>query len=267
MYAALPDLTLTPAAIQEAAATLAERRRQGLQGPVLTDACRPRTLGDALAIQGAVAGLLGDEIAGWKCGTPAPDKQVVAPIFARTVHRASPCPVWSRAGQVRVEPELAFVLQSDLPVRQQPWQPEEVDAAIGATHLALELLDSRYDTAGEGTQAPAFADKLADGLVNQGLFLGPEVDGDAARQTAEMAIGVSLGEQAETLRPGKHPDPLPRLPLYWLAEFLRQQGVALRAGQVLITGSYAGSVHLPVGEPIAVRHGDLGRFSLRFQAR
>ena len=37
----------------------------------------------------------------------------------------------------------------------------------------------------------------------------------------------------------------PRRPLYWLAEFLRQQGIGLRAGQVVITGSLAGAPALP----------------------
>jgi 2-keto-4-pentenoate hydratase len=267
MYQALASLTLSTAAIQQAAAILVDRRRRGIQGAVLPETCRPHTLDDALAIQGASAGCMNDSIAAWKCGTPGPGKLVVAPIHASTVYRhtdeAIPSLVWARDGQVRVEPELAFRMGADMPWRAQPWLAEDVDAAIAATHLALELIDSRYEDAA----VLSFADKLADGLVNQGLFIGPEVDGFAAMQVAEMSIGFRVGGGAETLKAGRHPDPLPRLPLYWLAEFLRQQGLGLRAGQFVITGSYAGTFPLPIGQPISVRHGDLGRLSVQFAAR
>lgn len=250
-----------------AAAILAQRRRQGLQGPRLPDSLRPGTLQEAMAIQLAVTPLMGDEVGGWKCGTPGPDKLVVAPIYASTIHRQTEgqpcCPVWSSEGKVRVEPELAFVIGRDLPARALPYAPDEIDEAISATHLALELIDSRYDD----PAVLSFADKLADGLVNQGLWIGPEVDGDAASLVRVMSIGVKVNGVAEPVRAGQHPDPLPRLPLYWLVEYLRDQGVGLRAGQCVITGSYAGTFPLPVGPQVRVSFGDLGDVNVCFAAK
>ncbi|TAK93914.1 MAG: hydratase [Aquabacterium sp.] len=251
---------------QAAAAILAQRRLQGLQGPCLPDGMRPVSLDEAMAIQRAVMPLMGDAVGGWKCGTPGPDKLVVAPIYASTIHRqadSAPCPVWASEGAVRVEPELAFVLGQDLPVRDQPYEPHEVDAALAATHLALELIDSRYND----PAVLSFADKLADGLVNQGLYIGPSVDGDEAALTRVMPIGVRVDAGGEQVRAGQHPDPLPTLPLYWLVEYLREQGVGLQAGQVVITGSYAGTFPMPVGPELAVRYGELGELRVRFQAR
>ncbi|HEX5357313.1 MAG TPA: fumarylacetoacetate hydrolase family protein [Aquabacterium sp.] len=251
---------------QAAAAILAERRLKGLQGPCLPDGIRPASLQEAMAIQQAVTALMGDAVGGWKCGTPGPDKLVVAPIYASTIHRqtaAAPCPVWANEGSVRVEPELAFVLGRDLPVRAQPYAPDEVDEAIAATHLALELIDSRYND----PTVLSFADKLADGLVNQGLFIGPEVDGEVAGSTHVMPIAVRVDGGPEQVRAGQHPDPLPRLPLYWLVAYLREQGVGLRAGQVVITGSYAGTFPLPIGPEVSLRYGELGELRARFQAR
>lgn len=257
---------LSSSAIQAAAAILAERRRQGLQGPCLPDGLRPHSLEEALAIQMAVAPLMDDAIAGWKCGTPGPGKLVVAPIYAGTVTTAGaaqPCQVWAHEGSVRVEPELCFVLGQDLPPREASYDPAEVDAAIARTHLALELIDSRYSD----PSVLSFADKLADGLVNQGLFLGPEVDAERASETHVMPITVRVGDAAGQARAGQHPDPLPRLPLYWLAEYLREQGLGLRAGQVVITGSYAGTFALPLEQPIGLRYGELGELAVRFAAR
>lgn len=268
---------LSSSAIQSAAAILAERRRQGLQGPCLPEGLRPLSLEDALAIQMAVVPLMDDAIAGWKCGTPGPGKLVVAPIYAGTVAAAvdadgdgdeegpaaQPCHVWAHEGTVRVEPELCFVLGQDLPAREASYDPFEVDAAIARTHLALELIDSRYSD----PSLLSFADKLADGLVNQGLFIGPVVDAEQASETHVMPITVRVGDAPEQARAGQHPDPLPRLPLYWLAEYLREQGRGLKAGQVVITGSYAGTFALPVGQAITLRYGELGELAVRFAAR
>ncbi len=250
---------------QAAATILVQRRLHGQQGPCLPEPLRPQTLDDAMRIQLASMPLMGDAIAGWKCGTPGPDKLVVAPIYARTVHRTSeqPCPVWAHGGMVRVEPELAFVLGHDLPARVQPYTPDEVDDAIASTHLALELIDSRYSD----PSVLSFADKLADGLVNQGLFIGPAVDGEQASLTNVMPIAIQVEGSPEQVRAGQHPDPLPRLPLYWLVEYLREQGIGLQAGQAVITGSYAGTFPLPVSQGITLRYGDLGELRVRFAAR
>lgn len=252
--------------IQAAAATLADRRLKGLAGPCLQAELAPHTLEDALAIQWAVMGYMaraGYAVSGWKCGTPGPDKLVVAPIYAPTVHAASPCPVWAHDGEVRVEPELAFVIGRDLAARDEPYAPDEVDAAIVRTHLALELIDSRYSD----PSTLSFADKLADGLVNQGLFIGPEVDAGQAALTHTMTIDIRVDGRPTQARAGQHPDPLPRLPLYWLAEYLRGAGQGLKAGQVVITGSYAGTFALPVGRAVAMRFGELGELAVEFAAK
>lgn len=252
----------------DGARILVARRLSGEQGARLPESCRPACLQDALAIQQAVTALLaeqqGEQVGAWKCGLPAPERLVAGPIYARAVHDGSPCPVWVREGLVRVEPELAFVLGRDLPPRDAPYAPQEVDAAIASTHLALELIDSRY-VAVEAAQA-SFAEKLADGLVNQGLFIGPQVDAEASRAATDFDIRVRLADGGETQHAGHHPNGPPRSPLYWLAEFLRTQGQGLRAGQAVITGSYAGSFTLPLGQDIAIRYGELGELSVHFSS-
>jgi 2-keto-4-pentenoate hydratase len=252
-------------AVLAAARVLAERRRAGEQGPRLPEACRPDSLEAAFAIQSAVIELMGERIGAWKCGLPAPQRLVAAPIHASTVHTVDePCPVWTRAGQVRVEPELAFILGRDLPPRDAPYTPADVDAAIARTHIALELIDTRY-LPGDALEA-SFAEKLADGLVNQGLFLGPEVDGEQARMAGHLAITVNVGSSSSE-HAGQHPNAEPRAPLYWLAEFLRSRGQGLQAGEAVITGSYAGALALPLSEAIAIQFGDLGTLSVCFGER
>lgn len=256
-------MSQTPSAIASAASILTARRRSGEQGPRLPESSRPLDIDTALAIQAAVTGQLGERIGAWKCSTPSEGRIGLAPIYASTVHTLSPCAAWTHAGQVRVEPELAFIIGHDLPARDKPYSAAEVDAAIAETHLALELIDSRYsDPAGI-----TFPENLADGLVNQGLFIGPQAESERARTAAAMAIRVVPESGKEIQLNGRHPNAEPRAPLYWLAEFLRSKGQGLHAGQAVITGSYAGSFDVPVGQELAIHYGDLGVLRVSFAAR
>lgn len=249
---------------EQAAGILVARRVSGEQGARLPEACRPVSEAEAFDIQAAVTRRLGAPVAAWKCALPVDGRRVAAPIYSSTVHSGSPCMAIARGDLVKVEPELAFVLGQDLPARATPYTDDEVDAAIARTHLALELIDSRY-TLDQAAQA-SFDEKLADGLVNQGLFLGPEVGAAASRVATELAILVQhAAGQAPTKLAGRHPNGLPRAPLYWLVEFLREGGQGLRAGQAVITGSYAGSFTVPLGEAIAIRYGELGVLNVRFE--
>lgn len=163
------------------------------------------------------------------------------------------------ADSVQAEPELAFVLARDLPVRPEPYTEAEVDAAVGSVHAALEICASRYlDHTGL-----AFAEMLADGLVNTGLWLGPAL---VAPEAAAFELTWQVeGEPAQT-RPARHPDGHPRAPLYWLANFLRERGIGLQAGQAVITGSYAGVLALPLGRRVTLDYGPMARFEVTFSA-
>jgi len=198
-------MTDTLQRVDDAARHLLAARRAGVAGPLLPDACRPGDIDTALAIQRRVVELSGEPVGGWKCALPPPGRVVVAPIFASTI-RASGGPFRVVAGTptVRIEPEIAFVLDHDLPPRGQPYSEDEVRGAIREVRLALEVLGCRY----------------AD----------------------------------------------PFKPLPWLVNFLAARGESVRAGQVVTTGSYAGAIDVPLGQPLTVRFGELGSLTVELVA-
>lgn len=255
----------------EAAALLVSRRIGGAQGERLPVNCRPRDLEQALAVQVAVTEQwceqMDDSVGGWKCLLPAEGKVVVAPIYTRTIDSIPPVSLWSYATETgeraRIEPELAFYFGHDLPARAEPYTSEEIDAAIIRTHMALELINSRY----ADTRDCEFPEMLADGLVNQGLFIGPEVDASQARRAAGFTIQVACATGETFERQGRHPNSLPRAPLYWLVEFLRSRGQGIVAGQVVITGSYAGVLEVPLNTDIRIDYAGLGSMSVSFIAK
>lgn len=252
-------MTLFSPECVQAASILAARRLKGAPGPRLPASLRPQDIDAALTIQACVVEQLGERIGGWKCGISMENPVVIGRIHAGTIHTASPCPVWASEGQVKVEPELAFILGRDLPPRDIPYAPAEIDAAVASVHLALELIGSRYDD----PAAAGMTEHLADGLLNQGMLIGPPIDASAPA-LERMAIHVGLEDGRAFTLDGKHPNGNPRAPLHWLAEFLRGRGQGLQAGQAVITGSYAGSFALPVGQDLAIRFGELGRLQVRF---
>ena len=249
-------------AIRSAAITLAARRLSGETGPLLSGEQAPQTLDDALAILHTVRELLGNGVGGWKCGMPAEGRVVLAPIYASTVSDSAPCLAWVRAGVVRTEPELAFVFAEGLPARGQPYSRDEVLAAVSGVRLALELIDSRFDA----EPKPPFLQSLADGLVNQGLWLGPVVDKTQALVADRLGIRVQQGDRDELLD-GVHPAGDPLAPLLWLVEYLRARGEGLLPGQAVITGSYAGVVNLLPDAPATLQFGTLGVLEVSFSAR
>lgn len=271
----LPAPDLSTSLLQQAAAILAQRRKLGEVGPLSTDTLRPQSIADAFALQQQVAVAMAEPIAGWKCLLPTTDKIVVAPIYASTVCRfehnpeaIQQCRLWpskvpASSSLARVEPELAFVLAKDLPPRAEPYSDAEIDAAIGATHLALELIQSRFShDSGAG-----FYDQLADGLFNQGLFLGPQLQQLQGFNGSEFGLQLTLSDGREQSFNAVHPNQQPRAGLYWLVNFLSANQIALVAGQAIITGSYAGVLDLPFGEDIQFQYGDWGQFRLRFIKR
>jgi 2-keto-4-pentenoate hydratase len=254
---------------QEAAAILVERRQTGAQGNRLPESCRPSNIDQALAIQTAVTErwceLEDDSIGGWKCLLPPENRVIIGPIYTRTINSVAPVALWPKPQDqslARIEPELAFFFGQDLPPRAEPYTAAEVDAAISRTHMALELINSRYSD----PSTIEFPEALADGLVNQGLFIGPQIDSELACNASEFAINVFHGIDVSDHH-GKHPNGNPRAPLYWLAEFLRSQGQGIVAGQAVITGSYAGVLEVPLNTNITIEYAGLGTMEVSFTAK
>ncbi len=242
-----------------AAHHLLTARQAGIPGARIPEAVRPANIEDAFAIQEQVTALSGQEIGAWKCSLPSDGKVSAAPIYAIDITTSAP-KVWDAGTTARVEPEVAYVLNKDLPPRATPYTEEEVRGAIGEARLVLELLGCRYaDPTGY-----TFPEMLADRLQNQGLFIGPVIGNHFEQELGTFPITITAEKGVVSTHKGVHPNGHPSKPFYWLVNFLNTRHTGLRAGQIVTTGSYDGAIHVPFNEQLSFQFGGLGTLTTRF---
>jgi len=242
------------------------RRVSGTKAYSLAEALTPRSIDEALSIQQAIIKLRPDNVSGWKCLLPlAEDKLIIAPIFSETMQEGEQCWLMQDNSKVRIEPEIAFVLAHDLPARDEGYSEAEINAAIGSCHMALELIQSRFADDSDVT----FPERLADCLVNQGLFLGPTIDKSVAFSADKFQISIKQyeesGEVNEQIFNGVHPNPLPQLPVYWAINYMTKRGTSFKKGEAFTTGSYAGVVELDFDKNTDIDYAGVGSFKVVFK--
>lgn len=156
----------------------------------------------------------------------------------------------------KVEPELGFRLGHDLPANPSL---DEVAAAIDATYLAVEIIDSRvrdWDI--------RLVDTVADNASCGAVILSSEpVDIPVDELTQVNAVMSINGAEAGR---GTGADVMghPLEPLKWLAGVLGEQGVPLKAGDIILTGSFCGAAPVTPGADVDIDYGPLGKLSILF---
>ncbi len=166
--------------------------------------------------------------------------------------------------QMRVaEPEVAFRIGADLPPRPQPYTVDEVMAAVETAHPAIEFPDSRLDAFERAGEAALIADNACAHL----FVLGPPApEGWRSLDLAAMPTRIAAeGREPYHGRGGNALDD-PRLALTWLANALSGQGITLRRGQVVTTGTTTVPLPIQAGDMVRAELGDLGELTVRVGA-
>lgn len=201
---------------------------------------------------------------GWKVGfsTPAAMERMgtTAPLFGFMTDRSlvSSRSVVSIAGWTRgvLEPEVAVHLGSDVPASAGD---AEVRAAISGLGPAVELADLDPDVQDvEGI--------LAGDIFHRHVLLGP-VDRSRAGGsiTGVEALVFRNGEKiAGASGPADFPAEAVAI-LRALAHELEANGEALRAGDVVITGSLVPPVKVGPGQALRAQISPLGEIEVRFE--
>ena len=147
----------------------------------------------------------------------------------------------------------------NIPIKSNDYSETEIVDSIGSAHMALELMQSRFaDGAGQ-----SFYENLADCMFNQGVYVGPELDKNTAINTSKVKITVAQGAKVREFE-GEHPNKRAIDGLIWLVNYMNARGVELKAGAVIITGSFKGIVDMTFDIETTISYEGLGEYQVNF---
>lgn len=267
-------LTLTPAEIAAEASRLDQADQQGLQVRQSTLLHPDMTIDDAYAVQAAWLKLKqerGRELIGHKIGLTSQAMQTAMNITTPDSGFLTDDMVYSpsehieiaRFVDLKIEVELAFVLGEDL--SGTSLTVNDVLDATAYVIPAVEMIAARthridFETGRSRTVIDTIADNAADaGIITGGRAVGPRV------QDLRW-VGAMLTKNGVVTETGLAGGVLghPARAIVWLANRYARQGMALRAGQIVLSGSFTRPTDVAPGDHFTADFGALDCFECVF---
>ena len=163
----------------------------------------------------------------------------------------------------RVEVELAFVLKKDL---QGP--DVTVDQVLAATDYvtpAIEIIDSRIEQFDRHTKVMRKVfDTISDNAANAGIVVGAEKVNPSTTNLPWCGAILKLNGVVEETGLAAGVQGHPAVGIAWLANKLAPWDEHLKAGQIVLAGSFIKPVPAKVGDVFDADYGPLGRLQFQF---
>jgi 2-oxo-hept-3-ene-1,7-dioate hydratase len=265
---------MTPQDVTAAAQMLFNADKAGVQCGLISSAFPKATLEDAYRIQDALIDMhyaAGRRRIGWKIGLTSramqhalgittPDSGV---LLDNMLFQSGDTIPKGRFIQPRIEAEIAFVMGSDIAGAGR----SRADVIAATAHVApcLEILDTRILRADpDSGKARIITDTVSDNAANAGIVMGDKTHAINAHDLRWVGAIVAVdGVVEETgLGAGVLNDPVTGI--IWLLDRLAQFGKGLKAGEIVLSGSFIRPVEAPSGSVFAADFGDFGQVDLTF---
>lgn len=246
-------------AAQRAAEWLLAEHRAGRRFATFSPPAAPATVGDAYDIQDKYVALLrreNGEPAGYKIGLTSAtmqafcgiDHPIAGVVLASRMHRTGAKIHRPDFGRLGLEFEIAVRIKSDIPATDEVFTAETIAPHIESVCAAIELVDDR---AADYTSLDVRS-LVADNSWNAGIVLS-----EFRRMWADLApLPGRATKNGDLIGEGHGRDILghPFNSVAWLATHLASRGAALKAGEIVMTGS--------VMKTVFPEHDALYRFDL-----
>jgi 2-keto-4-pentenoate hydratase len=254
---------MTPADRAEAARWISSRRIAGASLSDIPAKLRPEDPDEGYAVAALVRERLSaagrGTLVGWKVGATTPAMQKLLNVPGPCAGAMLSSGRFTSPARIRAQHYIKIGIECEVAVRlSRPLGAgttrSDAEAAVGALHPAIEIVDNRYGDF--GAMGPPTL--IADDFFHAGFVLGPEV-GDWSRIDLPEATGITRANGVEVQR-GKGSDVLghPFESLVWLANHLGSRGERLEAGQIVMTGSLPLPYWAKSGERVQVSIDGLG---------
>jgi 2-oxo-hept-3-ene-1,7-dioate hydratase len=166
--------------------------------------------------------------------------------------------------QPRVEAEIAFLMARDL--SGATITRDDVIAATAQVAPALEILDTRILRSDPATgRARIITDTVSDNAANAGIVLGPQRHAIDAQDLRWVGAIVRRNDVVEEtgLGAGVLDDPVTGI--LWLVHRLAAYGQGLKAGDVVLSGSFVRAIEAPSGSRFEADFRAFGSVSINFE--
>lgn len=187
------------------------------------------------------------------------DHPIGGVVLAHRVHASGAVLRAADFGRVGLEFEIGVKLGRDLPASSGPFTLATVTSAVAEVCAAVEVVDDRR----ADYKALEVASLVADNSWNAGIVLG---EWRTSWPDLEAVRGVvTLGGAEVDAGHGRDVLGHPFAPLVWLAEQLAMEGVGLKAGDIVLTGSLVTTRFPAVTEAYAFTVEGLGSVAVTIQ--
>ena len=254
--------------IRRAAETLWRLWQSGDVIEALPAAITPQTRAAGYAMQAEFDRLSSNSRVGWKIAATSVagqrhigvDGPLAGRIFASRVKRPGAVISLDKNRMRVAEPEFAFRFATTLVPRSAPYTTEDVMAAVGSLHLAIELPDSRFsDFARAG--GPSL---IADNACAHELVRGEAVSSDwRLLDLATHPVHATVGARYERSGSGGNVLGDPRIALTWIVNELSALRIAMPAGEFVTTGTSVPPLELVPGDDVVADFGPLGTIAVK----
>ncbi len=230
---------------------------------------KPANVAAAYRAQAAVAARSRMAQVGWKIGAAAQfaidmlalDAPFLAPLLAPHCLPDGAEVALVAAQGPGLETEFLVGLGADLPARTQPYQRDEVAAAVDYVAPAFEVVASRFEGGLKGNGLLVIADGGGNGAIVQGAPVRDWQRFDLASHTACLSINgtETASGTGSALIFG---DPIAAVA--WLASQPEVAPRGVRRGDLVMTGTCTGLTPLKAGDRASADFGELGQVHARF---
>jgi 2-oxo-hept-3-ene-1,7-dioate hydratase len=163
----------------------------------------------------------------------------------------------------RVEVELAFVLKKDL--QGTDVTVDQVLAATDYVTPAIEIIDSRIEQFDRHSKVMRKVfDTISDNAANAGIVVGAEKVNPLTTNLPWCGAILKLNGVVEETGLAAGVQGHPAVGIAWLANKLAPWGEHLKAGQIVLAGSFTKPVPAKVGDVFDADYGPLGRLQFQF---
>ena len=242
------------------ASALAMALRTGRPIPVTADMALDR----AYRMQDAAFAQRGEPLGGWKIGLTGEGIRIALCAKEPAVGRLAQVDILRGpgvavlgGGDYYVEGELLFEIGRTMGPRAQPYNTDEVAAAVSGLYAGIELVTSRF----ESDNLPLGL-LVADNVMADRLLVGDRVADRWDDRFAAMPVTLTGPGHQSTQGATSAVMGNTLFAVTWLANWLPGQVIALEAGQIVSSGTCTGVTQVMPGDRVAFDLGGLGGAAL-----